>query len=299
MAAYSRRKYRSPLKWHGGKSYQARDIIAAMPPHEVYIELFAGGLSVLLNKERCDVELANDIDADLMHFWRTYSRKPELAIALKAVEYNEETFVAGKALAEMANNDILRAVGFLIRNRMSQGGRGDAFGWSDRIRGEEPGDLHAWKTSLANTEVNRDRLCKVAFMSFPWRKCLKVADPGNNALVFADPPYLVETRTAKKVYRNEFGDEFADEDRKELVSVYKSMLGIDALLHPNLSNRLSHIALLLKLRSLPGPVVISGYPSQIYDLILSGWDRSERDIANHSAHGTTKQRRTECLWIKN
>ena len=43
----SKKKLRSPLKWHGGKSYLARRIIALMPPHKTYVEGFAGGLSIL------------------------------------------------------------------------------------------------------------------------------------------------------------------------------------------------------------------------------------------------------------
>lgn len=62
------KKLRSPLKWHGGKSYLARRIIALFPPHEVYVEPFFGG-SVLLNKARAGIETVGDLDERLMLFW--------------------------------------------------------------------------------------------------------------------------------------------------------------------------------------------------------------------------------------
>jgi site-specific DNA-adenine methylase len=35
----------NPLKWHGGKYYLAEWLIGLMPPHQNYVEPFAGGYS--------------------------------------------------------------------------------------------------------------------------------------------------------------------------------------------------------------------------------------------------------------
>ncbi|WP_257842548.1 DNA adenine methylase [Helicobacter sp. 11S02629-2] len=39
-----------PFAWVGGKSRLAKDIVAMMPPHQTYVEVFAGGLNVLYAK---------------------------------------------------------------------------------------------------------------------------------------------------------------------------------------------------------------------------------------------------------
>ncbi len=44
-----------PLKWWGGKHYLAKRIIDLMPPHVHYVEAYAGGLAVLLEKDPCGV----------------------------------------------------------------------------------------------------------------------------------------------------------------------------------------------------------------------------------------------------
>jgi DNA adenine methylase len=60
----------SPLKWHGGKRYLAKRLVAMMPPHLHYVEPFAGGLSVLLAKDPEGVsEVVNDLDGELSNFW--------------------------------------------------------------------------------------------------------------------------------------------------------------------------------------------------------------------------------------
>jgi DNA adenine methylase len=60
-----------PLKWHGGKHYLARRIVALMPRHTCYVEPYGGGLAVLLAKNPEDVsEVVNDLHGGLTHFWR-------------------------------------------------------------------------------------------------------------------------------------------------------------------------------------------------------------------------------------
>jgi DNA adenine methylase len=59
-----------------------------------------------------------------------------------------------------------------------------------------------------------------------------------------------------------------------------------------------HEALLDVLSGCRGAVYLSGYPSALYDRQLSGWDRVEIDMPNHSGQGKAKQRRTEVVWSK-
>jgi hypothetical protein len=49
-----------------------------------------------------------------------------------------------------------------------------------------------------------------------------------------------------------------------------------------------------------GPVAISGYPTEEYDSWLPAprWTKYTFDMPNNSGQGKTKQRRTECLWVK-
>src|SRR5262245_54133535 len=79
-----------PLKWFGGKRYLARRIVALMPRHIHYVEPFAGGLAVLLERDPNDrrlwaseagarsgaSEVVNDLDGELVNFWRTL-RSPD------------------------------------------------------------------------------------------------------------------------------------------------------------------------------------------------------------------------------
>jgi DNA adenine methylase len=51
------------------------------------------------------------------------------------------------------------------------------------------------------------------------------------------------------------------------------------------------------LHACQGQVVLSGYPSPLYDELYAGWRRVEFDIANHAAGGKVKERKRETLWM--
>jgi DNA adenine methylase len=44
-------------------------------------------------------------------------------------------------------------------------------------------------------------------------------------------------------------------------------------------------------------VILSGYPNDLYDRVLSQWRRVDFNIANHAAGGESKRRMTERLWL--
>lgn len=72
---------RSPFKWVGGKSRLRKTIIAMLPPHECYVEVFAGAAWVLFGKQPSKVEVLNDIDGEVINFFRVVKEQPEDLIA--------------------------------------------------------------------------------------------------------------------------------------------------------------------------------------------------------------------------
>ena len=79
-------------------------------------------------------------------------------------------------------------------------------------------------------------------------------------LIYSDPPYLKQTRTSARSYRFDYEEQ-------------------------------DHIELLELLKGLPCPVILSGYPSTLYDELLVGWRTLELQVMNQGGV------RTEKLWF--
>jgi DNA adenine methylase len=258
-----------PLKWHGGKTYLARRIVALMPRHLHYVEPFAGGLAVLLAKDPEGVsEVVNDLDGDLSNFWQVMKDVDafeRFRRVVEAVPFSEaEWRSAGDQLADP--DPVRRAVAFFIRVRQSLAGRMDTFASLSRTRTRrgQNEQTSAWTTAVQGLPAVRDRLLRVVILNAPAVEVIRSQD-GPETLFYCDPPYYHPTRTAKAVYRHEM----TEADHRELLRL---------------------------LRTVRGKVMLSGYPSELYGRELAGWHRVEFDLPNNAAGGKAKGRETEVVW---
>jgi DNA adenine methylase len=263
---YAITKRRPAVKFPGGKNYLARRFIALLPGHDRYVEPFAGGLSVLLNKPLVAVEVAADLNAELIGFYRVLvEQTDEFLGRISDLAYRQEIF--DWACRPAARDDPMdAAVRFLVRHRFSRGGLGKTFAWSERLRGGRPGDLNAWETIKAQLPAIAERLRRVRLECRDAIEVIRDYDRPDT-LFYLDPPYLHTTRTATATYDHEMTPD-------------------------------QHAALLEVVTHARGMVAISGYRDPLYDRALAGWGRHEFEMPNHAGQGRTKQRRVEMFWIK-
>src|SRR5271167_3791222 len=59
-----------PLSYIGGKNRLAKRVIGIFPEHTTYVEAFAGGAQVFFHKEPSEVEVLNDLDGEIVNFFR-------------------------------------------------------------------------------------------------------------------------------------------------------------------------------------------------------------------------------------
>jgi len=259
---------RPPVKWHGGKYYLAKRIISLFPPHRIYLEAFGGAASVLLNKQPVEVEAYNDLDLRISRFFRVLQMQgQEFVERVQFIPYSQYEFESSGCYAVDAS-DLDKAVSDFIRWRQSFGGRGTSWSYTTkRARGGMAGDVNAWWTAIDQLPEIIDRLRRVQILSQPAIDAIRRFDDPE-ALIYCDPPYLHETRDRNS--RNVYGVEMTEEDHYELGEALKGCCA---------------------------KILISGYPSALYEDIFKSWRRVEFDIANHAAGGRTKARKRETLWV--
>jgi len=275
-------KIDTPLRWHGGKSPLASKIRALFPPGRGtdwlhYVEPFAGGLSVLLADELGGEgisEVANDLNGNLINFWRTIQdladcemlRRRVEATPFSADEWNRAySIVQGYEPA----TSIGKAWAFFVLCRQSLAGRMNSYSPISRTRTRRGMNeqVSGWLTAIEGLPAVHARLKRVLILNRPALDVIASQD-GKKTLFYIDAPYVTNTRTAKQVYKHEMSDD-------------------------------DHIALVELLSGIEGRAVVSMYRHPIYDSLSDkhGWRRVDFDVANHASGAQSKRRMTECCWM--
>lgn len=257
-----------PMAYYGGKTRLAERIAALLPPHEHYVEPFAGSLAVLLAKEPSRMETVNDLDELLMTFWRVLRDRPdELARACALTPHSRAEYSAARETDLEALPELERAR--LVWVMISQGRAGTlrSTGWRSYVdpagsRTSMPGYLDAYVHRMA---IAAERLHGVSLECRPAIEVVEQYGSIPGCCLYVDPPYLGATRS------NGGGGY-----RLEMKS------GVD------------HDELLDALSLCRSTVLVSGYASDLYDARLATWTRIE--IPASTGQGKKRSARTEVVW---
>jgi DNA adenine methylase len=268
-----------PLKWHGGKHYLARQIVSLMPPHLHYVEPYFGGGAVLLARmpeepslflqpHKGVSEVVNDINGRLINFWRVLQDEEKFQHFRRRVEATPLARAEwAKAHGHVNGQDpVADAVAFFVDCRQSLAGRMTSFTavTRTRTRRQMNGNASEWLSAVEGLPAVNARLCRVVIEEMPALDLLRREDT-TDTLFYCDPPYLHETRVSTDAY----AFEMTEDDHRALLQVFLAC---------------------------KGKVMLSGYPSSLYDQALSAWTRHTFDLPNNAAGGSEKARETEVLW---
>lgn len=232
-----------------------------MPSHKSYLEPFFGSGAVFFRKPKSHIETINDLDGDVVNLFRCVREDAaELARRVAVTPYARAEYYA--AFEESPTDDPFeRARRFLIKTWQGHGFRTYCrSGWKNDVSGREYDYAVRYWNQLPTwimEAVGRLKQAQIENMD-----AVELISRFNreNVLIYADPPYLPSTRKAKKQYAYEMTDE-------------------------------DHIRLLGALLQHSGPVMLSGYESDLYNCTLKGWHTAR--IQTTSEKGLP---RTETLW---
>lgn len=238
------------LNYPGAKWGMAEQIISLMPEHRSYLEPFFGSGAVLFNKPKSAIETVNDIDGEIVNFFRVLRERPEeLAYAVSMTPYARDVF--DDAHENRGEDNFDSAYRFAIRSKMGHGFKTyQKTGFKmDVFARERSYCVGCWNRLPADLMEAAARLKEVQIENRPALDLIKRFNH-ENVLIYADPPYLLETRGDKQ-YRHEMTEQ-------------------------------DHLDLLKALKQHRGYVILSGYPSEMYDRELHGWSVIHRKSYNQN-----------------
>lgn len=184
----------SAFPYVGGKSELAPWIVDHLPDHDCYVEPFAGSASVLLGKPRSNVEVLNDLDGDVVHFFETVrDQGDELREHVRDIPYSRQLYDewADEFYAGYRPDDpIERAARWLYLRYAAFGGKyGRKTGFKrPSVKNHSP-PSKVWLKVPDRVTAVRDRLQGVAIECTDALELLETYDSPKTA-AYCDPPYI-------------------------------------------------------------------------------------------------------------
>jgi len=181
----------SPIKWVGGK-YKARElIIELLPPHDCYVEVFGGAAWVLFGKPPSRVEVYNDIDQELVNFFRIVKEKPEEFLKTFDLEIvSRAEFDRHKETPPEMLDPVTRAHRFYYLIMAGWGGELDYPRFQTSISDGGGGNrlIGGLRKLRSRIEPIHNRLRTVIIENLNWKELVKRYDDPRTVM-YLDPPY--------------------------------------------------------------------------------------------------------------
>lgn len=258
-----------PFSWYGGKFVHLNWLLPLLPKCYHYCEPFGGSGAVLLNRKPSPIETYNDLDGEIVNFFKILRNDTHKLIELLELTpfSREEFIIACKCDINLSNLE--RARRFFVKARQVRGGfvqKASAGLWAYKINRSSnniSGTISAIITSIKGLPFVIDRLLKVQIENKPAIDILKRYD-SKNTLFYCDPPYIHSTRGDSKVYKYEMTNN-------------------------------EHVLLADTLNNIIGMVAISGYNC---DLMKKLYPKPKwYSIYKNTVTRTTGKRSVETLWV--
>lgn len=255
--------------WYGGKFSHLDWLLPLLPKTTHFCEPFGGSAAVLLNRDPSPVETYNDVDGDVVNFFRVLrNQKDTLTEAIGLTPFSREEFELAISQSSEGLSDLERARRFYIRARQVRTGlaqKASSGRWANCLltsRAGMAGAVSRWLGSVEDLPEIAQRLLRVQIEHAPAIEVIRRYD-SPETLFYCDPPYPHGSRGDNQAYAYEMIDD-------------------------------EHRALAEVLHSVKGKVALSSYHCDLMDELYGNWQYIEALPKNcHSA----KTPRTEVLWV--
>ncbi|MGE5604528.1 MAG: DNA adenine methylase [Bacteroidota bacterium] len=244
-------------------------MLPLLPSCNHYCEPFGGSAAVLLNRTPSPVETYNDLDSEVVNFFKVLREEKEKLIeAIALTPFSREEFVKAIQAPKEGLSELERARRFYIRARQARTGLAQTASpgrWAtcrDTSRRGMGGAVSRWLGGYYDLVEIASRLIRVQIDNRPAIDVIKAYD-SEDTLFYCDPPYPHESRGDSKAY----SFEMTNEEHQELAKV---------------------------LHKIQGKAAVSGYVCELMQDLYGDWRRI--DASPRLCH-SVKTIRQEALWV--
>jgi site-specific DNA-adenine methylase len=247
-----------------GKARLAPRLVKMLPPHETYVEPFAGAGSVLFAKEPAENEVVNDLDPDIAHAYKTIKGlTPDGLKKLRGMEWKGSKAAFERVYDSKPTGDIEKLHKFLYLAAHSYG--------SMRKRSMDPSSEGQTPKVVDRLEKQLARVKKLTVRSGDYAQVVKDFD-GKSTLFYLDPPYTGYNAAVKE---DQFDDEKFFDVLKSIKGKFLLTCGIRGPLPKNVRSQKGWVAKTIRPPRTIGSMKGVGGPKVLSTLLASNYPLSE------------------------
>lgn len=261
--------------WYGGKFSHLDWLLPLLPATYHYCEPFGGSAAVLINRQPSPIETYNDIDGEVVNFFRVLrDNRESLLEAIGLTPFSREELRIAVSKDMQGLSDLERARRFFVRARQVRTGLAQTASegrWAHCVltsRAGMAGAVSRWLGSVEGLSEIAQRLLRVQIENGNALEVIERYD-SPETLFYCDPPYVHESRSDIKAYKYEMND-------------------------------LQHRELAHVLHKVSGRVALSGYDSPLMRELYHDWivtaAPARKAHSTNTSPNSGKQDRTEILW---
>jgi len=276
------RSFNVPFPWLGSKANMLDVILPNIPEHEHYVEPFCGTVIVYLHKPPAKLNTLNDIDENIVNFFRVLQDRDKTRELLRRLRYTPYAKAEyRKACLLLSSNrnidDITRAWAFYVAQYMGMrksyhaDPAGRLFAYQKVIKRKTGRNYVSFTYKVRSLIEIANKMQKCQILHGDGVSLMKDLD-APNVFMFIDPPYLSTTvRSQSKIYATEYNDEL-------------------------------HTKILDFVVNARSKIILASYPNEMYDRLLDfGWvriDKMKQIVAgSYSAKQKRLSNRLESLYL--
>lgn len=273
--AQDERRRLTAFSWYGGKASHLNWLLPLLPATKSFVDVFGGSAAVLLNRPPSPIETYNDLDNNVVNFFRVLRADPAGLIRLLRLTPHSREERRHCYRAPVGDTDLESARRFFVLARQTfGGGRQETTrllnSWRHSVRDISNGIADSacyWQEGIDGLAAVAARLRDVQIDNYPALKILEGYDTPQT-LFYCDPPYVHETRSES--HKIEYHGEMTEQD---------------------------HIELAAALHKVAGKVALSGYRCKLYDDLYNDWYRVDMPTISMVSDKAGEGRdRIESLW---
>lgn len=257
------------FNYFGGKYQFLEELFPLFPKHFHFVELMSGSGAVILNKDSSKMDTMNDIDGNVVNFFKVLRDKPEEFIRiLSLTPVSRQEYKSAWPIDEENSSELEMARRFFVRCRMSFQGSGlvQSTGFNACMATSQQGrskNVAKYFNSIDKLPAVIEKLQTIQIENLCYMDLIKKYDRPET-FFYVDPPYELRMRNYKKWYNHEFSDK-------------------------------DHALLAENLKNIKGMAMVSGYESPMYMELYKDWTFIPLKERKHSMKGSKAWK--ECVWI--